>query len=303
MDALSDLEFFARLARHASLSAAARELGLTPPAVSKRLAALEQRLDVRLLQRTTRRLALTPEGALYHARGRAVLEGLQALESEVRQSRSSLSGVLRVAASFGFGRRHVAPALSSFVQQHPDLQVQLTLADRPPSVIDGGVDLQVRVGNLPDARLRARLLARNRRLLCAAPAYLRRAGLPQAPTELARHACLFIRENDETLGSWTLRQGRRRETVKVGGPLASNDGECVLAWALEGQGILVRSEWEVAALLRAGRLRQVLPDWQLPPADVYAVFPTREHLPAKTRALIDHLFERMAPHRLGDGGW
>lgn len=303
MDAISDLEFFTRLVRHDTLSAAARELGLTPPAVSKRLAALEKRLDIRLIQRTTRKLALSPEGVLYHTRGAEVLRGLQALESDVRQSQSALRGVLKIAASFGFGRRHVAPALTSFVNQHPDLQVQLLLADRPPSVIDGGIDLQVRVGNLPDARLRARLLARNRRLLCAAPAYLRRAGLPQQPADLARHACLFIRENDETQGTWHLRQGRRHESVKVGGPLASNDGECVLAWALEGQGILVRSEWEVAALLRAGRLRQVLADWQLPPADIYAVFPTREHLPAKTRALIDHLFERLAPHRNGDGAW
>jgi DNA-binding transcriptional LysR family regulator len=154
------------------------------------------------------------------------------------------------------------------------------------------------------ARLTARLLARNRRVLCASPAYLRRAGEPSSPRELSRHACLFIRESEETFGTWHLRAGIRNEAVKVRGPLASNDGECVLGWALEGHGILMRSLWESAPMLRSGRLRPVLPEWSLPSADVYAVFPTRSHLSAKTRALVDFLLEAFEPHRAApDGGW
>ena len=172
------------------------------------------------------------------------------------------------------------------------------------NLIEQGIDLLVRFGEMPDARVTARLLARNRRLLCAAPAYLERAGEPGSPRELARHPCLFIRESDDTFGTWHLKSGPRTESVKVRGPLASNDGECVLGWALEGQGILMRSMWEVAPLLRAGRLVPLLTDWQLPPADIYIVFATRSQLSPRIRALVDFLIEVFETHR-GDamGDW
>jgi DNA-binding transcriptional LysR family regulator len=204
----------------------------------------------------------------------------------------------------GFGRKLIAPGLSKFARKHPEVEVQLHLTDRPVNIVEQGFDLQLRFGELPDARLTARLLARNRRVLSASPAYLRRAGAPSSPRELAQHACLFIRESEETFGTWHLRSGSRAETVKVRGPLASNDGECVLDWALDGHGILMRSLWEAAPMLRSGRLRLVLPEWSLPSADIYAVFPTRSHLSAKTRALVDFLLESFEPHRIdGDGGW
>lgn len=303
MDGFSDLAFFTLLSKHASLAAAAQQLGVTPPAVSKRLAAIERRLGVRLLQRTTRRIGLTPEGETYLVEGARVLQELEALERTVAGGRAAPKGLLRVSATLGFGRKHVAPALSKFVRRFPEVEVQLELGDRPVNLVEQGFDLQVRFGELPDARLTARLLAHNRRVLCASPAYLRRAGEPAAPRELARHACLFIRENEDTFGTWHLRSGTRSETVKVRGPLASNDGECVLAWALEGQGILMRSLWDAAPMLRSGRLRAVLPEWRLPAADIYAVFPTRSHLSAKTRALVDFLLDAFEPHRVEDGGW
>ncbi|WP_395701970.1 LysR family transcriptional regulator [Aquabacterium sp.] len=303
-DGFSDLAFFAHLVKHGSLAAAAQQLGVTPPAVSKRLAAIEKRLGVRLLQRTTRRIGLTPEGETYLVEGERVLQALDALERTVTGGRAQPQGLLRVCATLGFGRRQLAPLLSKFARRYPEVEVQLHLTDRPVNLIEQGFDLQLRFGELPDARLTARLLAHNRRVLCAAPAYLRRAGEPSAPRELARHACLFIRESDETFGSWHLRAGGRHETVKVRGPLAANDGECVLGWALDGHGILMRSLWEAAPMLRSGRLRPVLPDWQLPPADLYAVFPTRSHLSAKTRALVDFLLAAFEPHRAdADGGW
>ena len=303
MDGFSDLAFFALLVKQGSLAAAAQQLGVTPPAVSKRLAAIERRLGVQLLQRTTRRIGLTPEGETYLVDGARVLEELEALERTVAGSRAAPKGLLRVSASFGFGRKHVAPALSRFARQFPDVEVQLELTDRPVNLIEQGVDLQVLVGTPPDARLTARLLARNRRVLCAAPAYLKRAGEPATPRELARHACLFIRESDETFGTWHFQQGARKETVKVRGPLAANDGESVLAWGLDGHGVLMRSRWEAAPMLRSGRLRPLMTDWELPPADIHLIYPPRSQLAAKTRALVDFLMARFEPHRDGDGGW
>jgi DNA-binding transcriptional LysR family regulator len=304
MDAFSDLSFFSLLVKHGSLAAAAQQLGVTPPAVSKRLAAIERRLGVRLLQRTTRRISLTPEGETYLVDGAKVLAELEALERTVAGSRAVPKGLMRVCATLGFGRRHIAPVLSKFARQYPDVELQLHLTDRPVNLVEQGFDLQLRLGELPDARLTARLLARNRRVLCASPAYLRRAGEPASPRELAQHACLFIRESEETFGTWHLRAGARSESVKVRGPLASNDGECVLGWALDGHGILMRSLWEAAPKLRSGKLRPVLTDWSLPPADIYAVFPTRSHLSAKTRALVDFLLAAFEAHRVdAEGGW
>ena len=302
MDRFADLSFFALVAKSGSLAKAAQELGLTPPAASKRLAAIERRLGVRLLQRTTRRLSLTPEGETYLHDGLRVLDDLEALERTVAGARAVPRGLLRVSATLGFGRRHVAPALSRFARDYPEVEVQLHLSDRPVNLVEQGFDLQVRFGELPDARLTARLLARNERVLCASPAYLQRAGTPFAPAELARHACIFIREGDEAYGTWHLRHGLRQETVKVRGGLSSNDGETATAWALDGHGILVRSRWEVAAALDDGRLRTVLPDWQLPPADIYLVFPTRSQLAAKTRALVDFLLDAFEPQRRASNG-
>ncbi len=304
MDSFSDLAFFALLMKHGSLAATAQQIGVTPPAVSKRLAAIERRIGVRLLQRTTRRISLTPEGEIYLVDGARVLQERETLERTVAGSRALPKGLLSVCATLGFGRRHVAPTLSKFARKFPDVEVQLHLTDRPVNLVEQGFDLQLRFGELPDARLTARLLARNRRVLCASPAYLRRAGEPSSPRELAQHACLFIRESEETFGTWHLRAGARSETVKVRGPLASNDGECVMGWALDGHGILMRSLWEAAPMMRSGRLRPVLADWNLPSADIYAVFPTRNHLSAKTRALVDFLVTAFEPHRVDeDGGW
>ncbi|APW39778.1 LysR family transcriptional regulator [Rhodoferax koreense] len=297
MDGFSDLAFFSLLARQGSLSAAAQELGVTPPAVSKRLAALERRLGVRLLNRTTRRINLTPEGEIYLGDGARVLEDLEALERSVAGSRALPRGVLRVSATLGFGRRRIAPVLSRFALAFPLVEVQLHLNDRPVNLVEQRFDLQVRFGELPDARLTARRLASNRRMLCAAPGYLQQAGTPATPRELAQHRCIFLREGDETFGTWHLHSGARQETVKVRGPLSSNDGETVLGWALEGHGILMRSQWDAAELLRSGALVPVLPEWTPPESDIYLVFQTKHNISAKTRALVDFLLEAFAPHR------
>ena len=297
MDSFSDLAFFSLLVKLGNLAAAAQEMGVTPPSASKRLAALEARLGVRLLHRTTRRMSLTPEGETYLVDGRKVLADLDALERTVSGAREVPRGLMKVSATLGFGRRHVAPALSKFIRAHPEVEVQLHLDDRPVNLVERGFDAALRLGEPTDAGLTARKLALNRRVLCASPAYLKRFGQPATPRDLQRHGCLFLRESDEPFGTWHLRNGTRHEPVKVRGPLSSNDGDCVMTWALDGHGILMRSEWDAAPYLRSGRLVPVLPDWTLPPADITLVFPTKANLSAKTRVFADFMAQRFEAHR------
>ncbi|WDZ98245.1 LysR family transcriptional regulator [Herbaspirillum sp. WKF16] len=289
MDAISDLEFFTRLVRYGSLSALARDMGVTPPAVSARLAVLEKRLGVRLLNRTTRRLAMTQEGELYLKTGSKLLEEVQELERMVSSSREVPRGLLKVNATFGFGRRHIAPALSEFRRRYPEVDVQLDLTDRPMNLAEAAFDVGIRFGELPDSRLVARRLASNRRFICGAPAYLDGQGEPQSPDDLRGHRCIVLRENDTAYGTWHFSRGKRQQTVKVHGAMSSNDGEATLQWALDGHGLLLRSQWDVQQYIDAGRLRRVLPEWELPPADIYAVYPERLNLSAKVRVFVDFL--------------
>lgn len=291
MDGFSDLNLFALVARHRNLAAAARELGVTPPAVSKRLAQLERRLGVRLMNRTTRRLSLTPEGELYLSNGSRILDELSELEQLVMRSRAEPTGLLRVNASFGFGRAHIAPAVSEFVARFPAMKIQLHLTDRPMSLQDEGFDVGIRFGEVPDARINARLLLKNRRIVCASPAYLGQYGKPSVPHDLTRHACIVLRENDSAYGTWHLSRGKRTETIKVDGALSSNDGGTVLHWALEGRGIVVRSQWEIDGYLARGELVPLLDDWALPDANIHAIYLERNQLSVKLRTFVDFLGE------------
>jgi DNA-binding transcriptional LysR family regulator len=307
MDAVSDLAFFTLLMKQGSMAAVARELGVTPPVVTKRLAALERRLGVRLLNRTTRRMSVTHEGEVYLNNGARILADIEELEMRVVSSRAEPKGLLRVNATFGFGRRHVAPAVAAFARRYPEVEVQLQMTERPLNLVDAAYDVGIRIGELPDARITARKIASNRRLLCASPLYLDRTGMPATPGELARHDCIVIREDDAAYGVWHLSSGRRQETVKVRGTLSTNDGETAVAWALEGYGIILRSQWDAAPYLRSGRLVPVLEEWALPGADIFAVYPERLNLSAKVSAFVDFLAGRFAPHlaRPGDphGAW
>jgi DNA-binding transcriptional LysR family regulator len=297
MDGISDLAFFSLLVKRGSLAAAAQELGVTPPSVSKRLAGIESRLRVRLLNRTTRRISLTPEGEIYLADGAKLVADLEALEQRISGGNITAKGLLKVSATFGFGRRHITPQLSAFARQYPEVEVQLHLTDRPVNLVEQGFDADIRFGQIPDARLSARKIADNRRLVCASPAYLQKYGTPLVPRDLQQHNCILLRESDEIYGSWHFSSGIKQETVKVRGALSANDGECATSWALDGQGIVVRSEWDVAPYLRSGRLRAVLEEWQLPQADIYIVFPTKNHLSAKTRALVDFMLNAFEDQR------
>ena len=295
MNDVSDLAFFVRLVQCGSLVATAQELGVTPPAVSRRLSALERRLGIRLLNRTTRSLAATPEGERYLEQARRILEDIAQLEHELSGSRSEPQGLLRVDATLGFGRRHIAPLVSEFVTRYPKIDLQLQLTDRIPALTEAAFDVSIRFGRPPDSRLFARRLLTNHRVLCAAPAYLDAHPAIVSPKDLARHACIVIRENETAYGSWQLfANGESKDgvRVKVGGPLSTNDGESAVRWSIEGHGVLLRSLWDIAPDLAAGRLRRILPEWQSAPADVYALYPERMHLSAKVRAFVDFLGER-----------
>ncbi|WP_343548322.1 LysR family transcriptional regulator [Ralstonia sp.] len=289
MDRVSDLEFFTQLVKQGSLAALARELGVTPPAITARLAQLEKRLGVRLLNRTTRRLSVTHEGEIYLATGARLLEELQELEQVVSSSRGTPKGLLRINATFGFGRRHVAPAIVEFARRYPEVEVQLELTDRSVNLTDKAFDIGIWFGTVPDSRMVARKIVSNKRMLCASPDYVERAGMPQVPRDLQSHQCIVLRESDAAYGTWYLTRGTRQETIKVRGVLSTNDGETGVLWALAGYGILMRSEWDIHEHVRAGRLVPVLTDWALPVADIFAVYPERANLSAKVSAFIDFL--------------
>lgn len=288
----ADLAFFSALVGAGSLSAAGRELGISTAAVSKRLSQLEQRSGVALVVRSTRRMGLTPEGELVLAHARRVLAEIDNLAQALGGARGSPRGLLRVNATLGFGRGHLAPLISQFVQQHPGVEVQLQLSVNPPPLTDDAFDVCIRFGPPPDARVIARRLAPTRRLLCAAPAYLARAGLPRHPDDLARHACITLRQGDEAYGLWRLATGGRQPqhvAVKVRGALSTNDGGVAVAWALDGHGILMRAEWDIADHLQAGRLVPVLPDWHTPDADIHAVWPQQHAGSHRVRVFVDFL--------------
>ncbi|KNH27086.1 LysR family transcriptional regulator [Pseudomonas syringae] len=287
-----DLSFFYLLANKGSLAATARELGVTPPAVSKRLSALEARLGIRLVNRTTRSMSLTSEGELYFSHAARILTQIDEVEQLISNSRATPKGLIRVNASLGFGRRYIGPALAAFFALYPEVEIQLEISDHPLDLATHGFDLGIRFGTLPDATFHARKIASNRRLLCASPLYLEKHGVPQRLTDLQQHNCIFLRQNETPYGVWSFAHGGRIQNIKVRGALGCNDGEVALNWALEGYGILLRAEWDIARYVRSGRLRLVLEDQTPTRADVYAVYPQQLHLSARVRCLIDFLVER-----------
>jgi DNA-binding transcriptional LysR family regulator len=296
------MAFFSLLARCGSFSGAARELNLSTPAVSKWLAQMEARLGVQLLNRTTRRVSLTQEGEIYLQHARRILVDIDDMERLVGNAVAAPQGLLRVNATLGFGRSHIAPLISRFAKQHPDVQIELQLTVNPPPLNEDAFDVCIRFGEPPDARVIARQLAPNRRLLCASPAYLAQHGVPKVPHDLTRHNCIGIRQGSEGYGIWRLSSGKQTETVKVRGNLSTSDGEIAVNWALDGHGILMRAEWDIAKYLRSGRLRPVLEQWHTPPADIYVVYPQRHQLAARVRAFVDFLarhFEKSSTRAAG----
>jgi DNA-binding transcriptional LysR family regulator len=300
----AELGFFVSLGTCGSLSGAARELGISTAAVSKRLSQMEARLGVPLVNRTTRRMSLTPDGEVMLEHARRILGEIADLDQLLSASKDQPKGQLRVNATLGFGRLHVAPAISQYVLKYPDVDVQLQLSVKPPPLTDDQFDVCIRFGEPGDTRVIAKKLANNRRLLCAAPRYLAAHGAPALPSDLVHHNCITIRQGDEAYGTWRLHRARGDggpgELVKVRGNLTTNDGEIAVNWALDGHGILMRAEWDIERYLESGRLVQVLPQYRTPDADIYAIYPQHQHQSARVRTLVAFLaqaFERFAQHR------
>ncbi len=283
-----DLRVFITVVRKSSFAAAAQALDASPAYVSKRLRLLEQELGVKLLHRTTRRVVVTEEGERIFHWAQRILDDMEHLLQEVGVTRKEPRGLLRVCSSFGFGRNVVAPAFSQLVARHPALQVRLEVLDRLVDVVAEGFDLDVRVGDEIAPQLIARKLADNHRLLCAAPSYLERRGMPRSLDDLPMHDCLVIKERDHPFGVWKLRAASQERSVKVTGPLSTNHGEMAVQWAVDGHGVVLRSHWDVAAQLADGRLVQVLPEWQQQ-ANIWAVYPTRLERSAKVRVCVEFL--------------
>lgn len=285
-----DLRVFLTVVRKSGFAAAADELGLSPAYVSKRIQILETTLGTRLLHRTSRRIALTEDGERVQRWALRILDDFQQLHDELSDAHDSPRGRLHLCSSFGFGRHHVAPAVSLLAERYPDLEIRLDLFDRVVDIVSEGFDLEIRVGDdIPGQHIGRRLVS-NRRVVCAAPGYLQREGVPQALSELEQHHCLVIKERDNAFGIWNLERDGVQESVRVSGPLSSNNGEIVLQWALDGRGVVLRSLWDVKPLLDQGRLVQVLPEYSQS-ANVWAVYPTRLAYSGKLRACVEFLQE------------
>jgi DNA-binding transcriptional LysR family regulator len=289
MDRLKQIETFVAVATRGSLTAAALAEGVAPAVIGRRVDALEARLGVKLLVRTTRRISLTHEGSAFLEDAQRVLADLANVEASVSAGSLQASGHLRITAPAGFGRRHVAPLVPHFVALHPDVAISLNLSDRLVDLVNEGFDCAVRVGNLPDSSLISVRLADNRRLCVASPAYLARAGRPAHPSDITRHECLTLSSEASQTRGWAFTLDDHQIHVRPATRLDCSDGQVLHAWCLEGLGLAWRSWWEVEADVRAGRLVSVLDEFAAPPNGIYAVFAQRKHLPLRLRLWIDFI--------------
>jgi LysR family transcriptional regulator, transcriptional activator for dmlA len=295
----SDLQFFSTIVSSGSLSAAARELGISTAAVSKHLALIEQRLGLPLVNRTTRRMSLTVEGEVYLEHARRILGDLETMAESLSLAKVKPRGLLRINATLGFGRTHIAPLISRYAKAFPDVEVQLQLSVNLPAVTEDLYDVGIRFGRPPDSRVIAKLLGRNQRVLCASPGYLAKFGVPRLAAELVRHNCIAIRQGAEAYGHWRLEAKGEETNVRAHGNLSTNDGEIAVRWALDGHGIVMRAHWDVERHLLSGKLVQVLPHYRTPEADIYAVYPARHHLTARVHSFIEFLTQGLIKNRAG----
>lgn len=298
-DALQEMAIFARVVAAGSLSAAARDLGLSPALISRRLAALEGRLGVRLVNRTTRSLHLTVEGARYYESCTRVLAEIEEADAEVSAGRVEPQGALKVALPASFGHQHVAPLVPRFAELYPNVQLALSLSDRSVNVVDDGFDVAVVIAQLADSSLAARKLAPNRRVVCASPAYLAAHGTPRTPDDLARHNCLVT---DDFVSSWEYKDPHgRAAAARVQGRYASDNWEVLREWALAGLGIALKSTWDIYRQLLDGSLVSLFPGYTFhSDVAIYAVYPHRRFLPAKTRVFIEFLAQSFGPEPYWD---
>jgi DNA-binding transcriptional LysR family regulator len=297
MDRLKQIESFVAVSTKGSLTASAQAEGVAPAVIGRRIDALEERLGVKLLVRTTRRITLTHEGSAFLEDCQRLLADLASAEASVSAGGVKASGHLRVTAPAGFGRRHVAPLVPAFIAAHPDVSLSLNLSDRVVDIVNEGFDCAVRVGDLPDSSLVSVRLADNRRMCVAAPAYLQRAGVPQTPSDLMRHACLTLSSDASQTRGWAFIVNGELTHLRPSGALDCSDGQVLHDWCLQGLGLAWRSTWEVEREVAAGDLQVVLEDYAAPPNGIFAVFTQRKHLPLRVRLWIDFIKLRFGDPR------
>ena len=298
MDRLKQIETFVAAATRGSLTAAAVAEGIAPAVIGRRIDALEQRLGVKLLLRTTRRITLTHEGSAFLEDCQRLLGDLANAEASVSAGGVKASGHLRITAPAGFGRRHVAPLVPAFLAQHPEVSLSLNLSDRVVDIVNEGFDCAVRVGDLPDSSLVSVRLADNRRLCVATPEYLQRAGTPAMPSELSRHACLSLSSDASQTRGWAFLVDGAVTHLRPAASLDCSDGQVLHEWCLRGLGIAWRSTWEVQSDVASGKLVALLEDFAAPANGIYAVFAQRKHLPLRVRLWIDFI-----KHSYGDANY
>lgn len=286
MSLIGDLEIFARVVTAGNMSAAGREMGVSPAVVSKRISHLEERLGARLFQRTTRQLTLTETGQGFYERVVNILAGIEEAEAFVTRRNSIPQGILKVTAPTAFGRLHIAPYLGEFLDAYKDIKLDLDLSDTFVDIVGGGYDMAIRIAELEDSSLVAKKLATNHRVICAAPGYLEKMGEPRSLAELARHNCLAPAAQEV----WRLEGPDGPVSIRVGGNIRTNSTEVVREAVLVGLGIALRSTWDVGPELKSGRLKVVLPQYrESPRVAIYALYPCRDYLPAKLRVFVDFL--------------
>ena len=285
---LDDLRLFCVVARNRSFAETARELGVSKAVVSKRIALLEAAVQERLFHRTTRNVSLTAQGEIVHQWAQRILEDVDLMGEAISREKAAPSGLLRICSSTGFGRSRLAPALSQLARQFPQLEIQVELFDRPVDLVDEGFQLDIRIGQVREGNVIKRRIARNRRVLCASPAYLENFGMPQSLEDLKAHRCIPIRERDQDFGRWELDGPNGLASIKVSGPLSANNGEIVRQWAIDGHGIILRSTWDICREIEAGVLVPVLAAY-FQQADVWAVYPSRLSVSAKVKVCVEFL--------------
>jgi len=299
MDRFQALTAFARVVEAGSFARAAERMGVSVSAVSRQVAELEAHLDVRLLNRTTRRLSLTESGQTFFDRCVQLLADLEEAEIAVTSASVVPRGTLRLTCSASFGSRHLAPAVAAFAARYPQVRFDVELSERFVDLVEEGFDLAVRIGVVGSQNMVGRKVGSTRILCCAAPSYLERHGEPREPEELAKHACMTY-EHLPNRGVWSFRDSRGVErSVRITGPVHANNGRFLEALAAEGAGISREPDFIAGPDVRAGRLRPILVDFEPPPLPIYVVYPSRRHLSAKVRTFADFLVERFAGEKWG----
>jgi DNA-binding transcriptional LysR family regulator len=289
MDRAAEMTAFVRAVETGGFSAAARDIGLTPSALSKLVTRLEDRLGARLLHRTTRRLQLTAEGEAFYARARPILAAMDEAEAEVAQAGASPRGLLRLHCGSTFGMHQLAPAIPRFLERYPAVEIDITISDQPLGAMEEAIDLAIRIGPLDESSMVARRICNLERVICASPAYLQRCGTPRTPDELQQHNCLWI-TSLPALRRWPFDTDDGIRVVHVGGNVAVNNAETVLQLALAGVGITRLSDVVVADAIRRGTLVQILTDWHhVEPVPLFATYPSGRNLSPKVRAMVDFL--------------